>query len=489
MSSVTVGILSLPLPTADIPVLTFYSNIPTLGGVKDPNLYFSNSFEQAWKPLVPNVPSEFIAPATFYNKDKANKPLATLLYNLDKIDVAWTIPIVPGKAEPTSGSIPVTLTGIATTATAQRPSGSTTTTGTSQEFSVTHGSEGVVTPPTSTNTTTIAKPTGPVSQSNGLSSGAAAGVAIGCLLAGALIAGALLWFFCIRSRKRSGTRDAEASSIALIRNEKGPSAKATSLGSGSPISRTLENGLPQPLEDGAISGEISKISNLIKNHVQSFYHHSRVSPGLLDIDDLQALGKSLPISTGTLSTLLGNSDTREVALRFSIAWVVISRIHTSGDANSTFLPPEVATCLQSIPVTEHKPQTHATFLNRWRVVTAELMQSSYGRSTFPVTDPRTRNIEKAADILDGVLRPYMDSRVDDGQRRRNLEEILKRAAIFAFTLFSQPSSWDFDWKDEEGVQSGSLCIFPALIQVTNELGEPVRPPREFSEAIVRRLDG
>jgi hypothetical protein len=117
------------------------------------------------------------------------------------------------------------------------------------------------------------------------------------------------------------------------------------------------------------------------------------------------------------------------------------------------------------------------------------MQSTYVRNAFSASDPRSRNIVAASDVLDGILRPYADSRIDNGQRQRNLDEILKRAATFAFTLFSQPSSWDYDWQDEQGVMSGSLCVFPALVQITDETGEPVKPPRAFSEAVVRRLDG
>ena len=116
------------------------------------------------------------------------------------------------------------------------------------------------------------------------------------------------------------------------------------------------------------------------------------------------------------------------------------------------------------------------------------MQSTYVRNPFTVTDDRLHNIQGAAGILDNILRPYSDSRMEDGQRTRNLEEILKRAALFAFTLFSQPSSWNFDWQNEVGVKSGSLCIFPALVQVMDESGESVKPPRPFSEAVVRRLD-
>jgi hypothetical protein len=130
--------------------------------------------------------------------------------------------------------------------------------------------------------------------------------------------------------------------------EKGATSKTMSVETGSPISQALENGLPQPLEDKAISGEISKISNLIKNHVQSYYHTGRVSPALVDLDDLQALGNDLPISTGTLSTLLGNSDTREIALRFCIAWIMISRMQLHSDPNVTFFPPEIARSFQSM---------------------------------------------------------------------------------------------------------------------------------------------
>lgn len=487
-------IATLQLPTAIVPwmtPLTFHSFLVPFEKHPTVDLGVYLGLETvSWRSIGPsNAPVQFFLPDPFPKATGvAGKNIANFQYNSQNQQISWTIfpAVIPAFTLPagvtTTGFVSVTAP---VTTDPGKPSSSL------PDASVPTGGE--LPAKSTSNTAPSAGQTRPplnnTSNNQGITSGVAAGIAIGCLLAGALIAGALLWFFCIRSRKRRGTRDAEASSVALIRSEKGPVTKATSLESGSPLSRSLDNGLPQPLEDGAISGEVSKISNLIKNHVQSFYHHNRAGLGLLDLDDLQALGNGLPISPGTLSTLLGNTDTREIALRFSIAWAIISRIQPSGDSSTTFLPPEVATCFQSIPVAQHKSRAQSAYLNKWRSITAELMQSSYGRSTFPVTDPRTRNIEKAADILDGILRPYMDSRVNNNERRRNLEEILKRAAIFAFTLFSQPSSWDFDWRGEEGVQSNSLCIFPALVQVTDELGDPVKPPRALSEAIVRKLDG
>ncbi|KAL5414043.1 hypothetical protein PMIN04_009201 [Paraphaeosphaeria minitans] len=324
--------------------------------------------------------------------------------------------------------------------------------------------------------------------SDGIAPGAAAGIGIGCLLAGALIAGLIAWFCSKRRRYASGVRDSEASTVASMHREKGPMANAVSISSGGLIASALGNGLSQSLEDKAISGEISKISNLIKNHVQSYYHSRAVSPGMLDYDDLQALGENLPISVGTLSTLLNNSATREIALRFVLAWVVTSRIQLNDSSNTTFLPPEVARCMHSMNYIETASRVHSLFYTRWRALTAELLQPTYVRNPFSASDGRIRNIQAAATLLDSILRPFADSRMEDGARSRNLEEMLKRSAHFAFTLFSQPTVWNFDWQNDQGVKSGSLCIFPVLVQVADENGEPLHSPRPFNEAVNRRLD-
>lgn len=113
------------------------------------------------------------------------------------------------------------------------------------------------------------------------------------------------------------------------------------------------------------------------------------------------------------------------------------------------------------------------------------MRSTYVQDPFRTSDPRNLAISSIAKVLESVLQPFADSKVNNKERKRNLEEILKRAALFAFTIFSQPSSWDFDWRDKA---AGELCIFPALVQVANEAGDPVRPPRSFSEAVIRRLE-
>ncbi|OCL02971.1 hypothetical protein AOQ84DRAFT_303670 [Glonium stellatum] len=346
-------------------------------------------------------------------------------------------------------------------------------------------------PTASSNITTGAGPK-PTSTStpiySGVSKGGAAGIGIGCTVAGAAIAFLLFWFLKRGSKNEHHAQGPEAGAFASHR-DKHPIINVKPVDNASSITKTVENNLPQPLEDNAIAGEISKIGNLIKNHVQSYYHSSRIIAGTVNFDALQALGDGFPISVETLNTMLTNTTTRETALRLCIAWVVISRVQPDDDPRITFLPPDIASCISSMNGLEDKPQVRTAFLSKWRTLTAELMQTTYGRNAFSGNDARNHSILKAVEILDAVLQPYADTRIDNNQRRRNLEEMLKRAASFAFMLFSQPSSWKLDWHNTHGSEPGSLVIFPALVQVIDDTGRLLNPPRRFSEVVVRQIDG
>lgn len=201
----------------------------------------------------------------------------------------------------------------------------------------------VTTQPASNSQTS--KPSG--NNSNGISTGDIVGAAVGCLLAGALIAGLLFWF-CCGKRRDSRSRDYEASSTALMPREKGFAAQAIPLGTRNSATSPASVVLPLPLEDKAIASDISKISSSIKNHVQSYYHMSRVSPGLIDLAEIQQMGGKQPISASALSNLLSNPTTREMALRFCIAWVACSRMRPNEDPKTSLLPIELAGCAHKI---------------------------------------------------------------------------------------------------------------------------------------------
>lgn len=211
-----------------------------------------------------------------------------------------------------------------------------------------------------TNSISTSGPSSPATSAHShkatVSAGGAAGIGIGCAIAGAAIGFLLFWSFKRKSNNRHQTPDQEARATAFPRQEKQPVVNVQPLDNANLTTRTVENNLPQPLEDNAIAEAISKISNSIKNHVQSYYHSARVSAGAVNLDALQALGDGLPTSIGTLNTMLANPTTRETALRLCIAWVVVSRIQFGGDPRITFLPPEVTSCINSMTGLDNKPQ-------------------------------------------------------------------------------------------------------------------------------------
>lgn len=94
---------------------------------------------------------------------------------------------------------------------------------------------------------------------------------------------------------------------------------------------------------------------------------------------------------------------------------------------------------------------------------------------MPADDPRLANIGSALNLADSFLRPCAKDAGDD-ERLVNLAEIMKRAARFGFLLFSQPSSFDFDWTD-----NGGLVVFPGLLQISDDNGKPLVSPRTFSQ--------
>lgn len=134
----------------------------------------------------------------------------------------------------------------------------------------------------------------------------------------------------------------------MIPREKGFAVQASQLENGRTVLTPFTRELPLPLEDKAITDDISKINSSIKNHVQSYYHADRVDPALIDHNDIFAIATDMPISTGILNTLLENASTREIGLRFSVAWAILSRTRDPRSSKYTLLPPEIARCYQNM---------------------------------------------------------------------------------------------------------------------------------------------
>jgi hypothetical protein len=107
-----------------------------------------------------------------------------------------------------------------------------------------------------------------------------------------------------------------------------------------------------------------------------------------------------------------------------------------------------------------------------------LLQRQYGNQLGD-NDPRIESVNRTVATADSVLRPFVDPSVDIHARRRNLDATVKRAAQFAFLLFSQSASYGFDYTGTG--QLDSLVVFPALVQTISDEAEAISPPRVLRE--------
>jgi hypothetical protein len=165
---------------------------------------------------------------------------------------------------------------------------------------------------------------GAASHKNGLAGGPVAGIAIGSLLAGVLIAG-IVFFFLLRRQKRRQYASRAVSHLPPTNYtsglEKGPVVVASAVPSG------IDNLLPQPESDDTITGEVSKIRDNIKNHIRTYCHSGPLAGGINEAA-LHNLASAAGVSSSALVAALSNPSRRQETLRLVFAWVILSKAAT-----------------------------------------------------------------------------------------------------------------------------------------------------------------
>jgi hypothetical protein len=223
----------------------------------------------------------------------------------------------------------------------QTPSLSPTTTNsqtTSTNSSSSTPSTSPLSPPTGVAISSSSGPTSPPPNkpSPNISTGEVAGIGIACAIAGAILAGLILFFLLSRRFRRQANyrpQDVPQNNEGYLHQEK------------SGISTTVTNVdrlLPQPAEDDALASGLSKIRDGIKNHVQNYYHNAPVDPNMVDQTRLVDLARVMVMPTSAISDLLLNPATRIPMLRLFLAQLILSRCIGNTDKTSSFLPGEVA---------------------------------------------------------------------------------------------------------------------------------------------------
>jgi hypothetical protein len=85
----------------------------------------------------------------------------------------------------------------------------------------------------------------------------------------------------------------------------------------------------------------------------------------------------------------------------------------------------------------------------------------------------------AVESFTRVFAPWSKPDVPNAEKIKNLSDIVGEAAKFAVWLFSQPSSFRYDWKPAIDVRdraSRTVVTAPAVLKVTDNQGQALTRP-------------
>lgn len=194
----------------------------------------------------------------------------------------------------------------------------------------------------------------PLHQHTSLSTGATAGIAVGCAAAGLIIGllAALLLF-----RRRKGKDVADISRATILVESKEPPSTENIDGIGPIAGIQLGQFLLDGASDQEIVSELQALSELIRQHVEDYYtlQPVDVSVGTLS-QSLQNFGlgsSGLGLTAEAIVTICTNSYSRHIGLRYVISSVIFASIDFHTGSGLSMLPGPAAGFLQSIPGAEH----------------------------------------------------------------------------------------------------------------------------------------
>jgi hypothetical protein len=208
---------------------------------------------------------------------------------------------------------------------------------------ITGGFEATQTPVQSTES---AEPTTIASRSYKLEAGPVAGIAVGALLAGALLAG-IAFFFLLRRQKKRQAVTVAYHSRRLPHNRHTASSEKSSNTVAHVVASSIDDMLPQPVADDKIIDDLSKIRDSVKNHARTYYHSDPVSASEVNEAALHDIAEDIGISTSLLVRWLLNPSARNNAIRLVISYIILSRC--DGARDPSLLPYQLAGLTTLIP--------------------------------------------------------------------------------------------------------------------------------------------
>lgn len=209
--------------------------------------------------------------------------------------------------------------------------------------------------------------------SNGLSTGAIVGIAVGCAVAG-LVIGTFMACLFLKRRSKSYPRAELVETRTGGKSFDSRAFTATPVEPPSAVS-ALDEFLLLPKPDKELAGELQSLGHLIQQHVEDHYHLLPVQKSISSLGQaLTVLG--LAVDKKALSGLAQLADmsaeprTRHVALQHVISRVIFESLAFRSTSKLSMLPPTVLSLVREMPPCEkhlgnpegQSPSVHHSYL-------------------------------------------------------------------------------------------------------------------------------
>ncbi|KAI0127355.1 hypothetical protein BJ170DRAFT_733029 [Xylariales sp. AK1849] len=397
---------------------------------------------------------------------------------------------------------PLTVNGVTvlpvttSTVSASKAFSDTTASSTSESSSIVSSSSPTSNTARSSSNTAVSSaattipPTSSQSSLTGVSSDAAAGIAVACALLG-LVIGAIASFLILRRRQR---RKPEPEYVPVEYG--GGREKDVSSGAHPPVSGApLDQYLLDPKPDAEVVGELRDLGTLIQQHVDGNYHLRPVHQNSTALTQtLISLGipRAGTVPASHLASLALDPRTRYAALQHVIGRVTFDSTVLFGSSAISLLPTFVAAFTRAVaPIEQHRgsSEAFATALAKWRQLSAFLLHPSRsdGTALVPSEYMGTQQAQQLTAALNKFLEPFtnagdLDSRYE---QENHLREVIVECANFGYLLFSQPSDFKFRF-DGDGKHSG-LVTSPGLDKLTDVEGRRHSSPQRLTAPVVESI--
>ncbi|XEV06589.1 hypothetical protein FSHL1_011876 [Fusarium sambucinum] len=348
-------------------------------------------------------------------------------------------------------------------------------------------STGITSTKEPTNTSEVSATKTPNASPKGLSDGAVAGVAIACIVAGLAIGLAAAFIFF---RRRGKSTTSSPGFIALeerhAESKSGPQVNVTSSTHDAHLGEFLLDATP----DKEIQAELCSLSELIYQHVETYYHEPQVLVSLAEVAQcLIHIGYSPELSglqAEAVAAVCLAPKTSRVGLRHVLSHIIFQSLDFNSGGNLSMLPPAVAAMAQKKNASEN-PDSPAISLarSRWRSLSALLLHPNPAeRTPLPLSaEEASSKAYSLANELNSFFQLFVaQDSVSRQDQTNHLQAVILECTRLGYVLLSQPGDWRFIFNSKATPldRTRRIVVCPGLERLSHNDGTRYGSPKEVT---------